>query len=344
MVLNLEKSRWIEVTFEHSYPNTGDWLEEGAVWPGEEWDATFPTCLKAIPRHRPPPAPAGWSKCDGPTLQRWEADAYRFPPYQYKEQFVVWKNGRWRLLNSTKRELLHGLGFEHTSLCWSASHIKQDPVGYEDSRKSLVGDGFNCFTFVYFAALACMKWIPGVTYDMLWKRMGLAPGMCTPLFMEAPLQRLLVYSADSRTASVVDLHQSLLRRVNHTGSDVRVCSGVITNPKAFPRQSASARWWLWKKGFAYRWERREHINALELRSLIHAIEYRVHHFRESSCRVFHLTDSYVVMSVVAKGRSSSNLLKPLLRRLSALALGYGLYVVVVHVESTENPTDGASRA
>jgi len=74
------------------------------------------------------------------------------------------------------------------------------------------------------------------------------------------------------------------------------------------------------------------------------MEYRVHHFREVGCRVFHLTDSYVVMSIVAKGRSSSNLLKPLLRRLSALVLSYGLYVVVIHVESTENPTDGASRA
>ena len=25
----------------------------------------------------------------------------------------------------------------------------------------------NCFTFAYFAALACMKWIPGVNYGML---------------------------------------------------------------------------------------------------------------------------------------------------------------------------------
>lgn len=52
----------------------------------------------------------------------------------------------------------------------------------------------------------------------------------------------------------------------------------------------------------------------------------------------------MVMSIVAKGRSSSKLLQPLLQRLSALVLSYGLYLVVVHVESTENPTDGDSRA
>ena len=152
--------------------------------------------------------------------------------------------------------------------------------------------------------------------------MGLAPGMCTPLFLAAPLARRLVYSDTPKKASPEELHRALLRRVNHTGSDVRVCSGFITNPKAFPRQSAAADWGLWRKGFSYRWKSKEHINALELRSLIHSMEYRVHHFREVGCRVFHLTDSYVVMSIVAKGRSSSNLLKPLLRRLSALVLSY----------------------
>lgn len=339
-----EKNRWIEVTFEHAYPEVHCWLEEGAEWPGATMGTIFPTCLKCIVRRRPPPAPAGISRCDEATLQRWHADSFRFPPYQYKSQFLVWRANRWRLLGASERELLHGLGYEHTALCWPAGQIKQDPQGFEDVRKTLVGDGFNCFTFAYFAALACMKWIPGVNYDMLWDRMGLAPGMCTPLFMSAPLRRGLVYSASVGKASITDLHRCLLRRVNHTGSDVRVCSGFITNPKAFPRQSAAAGWWIWKKGFAYHWNRKEHINALELRSLIHSLEYRVSHFREVGCRVFHLTDSYVVMSIVAKGRSSSKVLQPLLQRLSALVLSYGLYLVVVHVESTENPTDGDCRA
>ena len=339
-----ENVRWIEVNFEHQFPPTNSWLEEGCIWPGEEAGTIFPTCLKSIVRARPPPSPAGILKCDQDTLWRWEADSYRFPPYQYHEKFLIWRQNNWRLLSASEREMLHGLGFEHTALCWSASEIKQKPGVYEDTRKSLVGDGFNCFTFVYFAALACMKWIPGVTYEMLWDRMGLAPGMCTPLFMKAPLKRELVYGEKWEHACVQDLRKALLRRVNHTGSDVRVSSGFITNPRAFPRQSASARWWLWKKGFAYRWQKKEHINALELRSLIHALEYRVYHFKEVSARVFHLTDSYVVMSVVSKGRSSSSILKPLLRRLSALVLSYGLFVVVAHVESTENPTDAASRA
>ena len=50
------------------------------------------------------------------------------------------------------------------------------------------------------------------------------------------------------------------------------------------------------------------------------------------------------MSVISKGRSSSQMLRPLLARLTALLLAFDLYLVVSHVESSENPTDDASRA
>ena len=88
----------------------------------------------------------------------------------------------------------------------------------------------------------------------------------------------------------------------------------------------------------------DHINSLELRSLIHAVEWRVKHLKEHATRLFHLTDSYVVMSICSKGRTSSRMLKPLLQRLSALLLAFDLYLLVAHVESSENPTDNASRS
>lgn len=36
------------------------------------------------------------------------------------------------------------------------------------------------------------------------------------------------------------LNRFLLRRTNHTGSDVRVVSGQVMNPKTFPRQSVAS--------------------------------------------------------------------------------------------------------
>ena len=60
-------------------------------------------------------------------------------------------------------------------------------------------------------------------------------------------------------------------------------------------------------------------------------------------RVFHVTDSYVCMSIISKGRSGSVQMNRVLKRLNALLLAHGMYVVLGHVESTMNPTDGASR-
>ena len=140
------------------------------------------------------------------------------------------------------------------------------------------------------------------------------------------------------------LHRALLRRVNHTGSDVRVTTGALVNPKAYPRQSSCAAWWKWSKVFAYRWSRPDHINSLEFRSVIHSMEWRIRHLREVNIRVVHLSDSYVAMSIISKGRSSSRMLKPLVSRLAALLLAWGIYLVVSHVESTENPTDHDSRS
>ena len=53
---------------------------------------------------------------------------------------------------------------------------------------------------------------------------------------------------------------------------------------------------------------------------------------------------YVCMSVLSKGRSSSDMLMVVLRKVAAFCLTFGLLPILLHVESTENPTDEASRA
>lgn len=336
---------WTEVLAVAPFPDTSQWLREDAVWEYDGSGTIFPTCMKSLPRRTPPPRPAGLDRADHDCIARWTSDQFRFPPYQYKTPYVIWGPRGWRLIDSSERELLHGLGYDHTSVCWSASAIKADPVGYEDQRCSLVGDGFSMYSFVLFAWAMGFKWMPPTSYSHLTRRMGMAPGFVAPLGMECPLARRLVYgSCGSPPRTVADLTRVLLTRVNHTGSDVRVTTGMIVNPKAYPRQSAAALWWKWDDVFRCRWGRREHINRLELRSILLALKWRVTHLREFDVRFVHLTDSYVCMSVISKGRSSSLMLTSVLRQLAAWALAFGLYSVQVHVESTENPTDDASRA
>lgn len=300
--------------------------------------------MKSIPRPFPPVRPAGLDRVSYDGRMRWQADDFRFPPYQYGDSFVIWVGQRWRLLSVRERELLHGLGFGRTSLCWAAGDIKQKPVEYDDLQKSLVGDGFSCFSFVYFAAMAVSKWVTVPSYHILWNRMGMAPGFSAALSVEAPLAQGLVYCSEMPTTSIDDLHRCLIRRINHTGSDIRISSSSIMKPRAFPRQSVCADWWRWQKVFAYRWSRADHINSLELRSIVHSIEYRIRHLQEAHMRIVHLSDSYIAISIISKGRTSSRMLRPLLRRLSAALLAFDLYLVMGHVESSENPTDHDSRS
>lgn len=74
-----------------------------------------------------------------------------------------------------------------------------------------------------------------------------------------------------------------------------------------------------------------------------SVKYQVERLKSHDCRIFHITDSYICMSIVSKGRSSSKQLQRVLRRLTATLLAHGLHLVIAHVESTENPTDFMSR-
>ena len=142
---------------------------------------------------------------------------------------------------------------------------------------------------------------------------------------------------------VCELNRVLLSRTNHTGSDIRISTGHVMNAKAFPRQTIAADWWLWKPVYKFKWQHSEHINSLELRAIFQTVLFRLQHHKVINRRLFHITDSYVCMSVIGKGRSSSRLLNRALKLLNAHLLLHGLVLVLGHVESSENPTDEASR-
>ena len=340
----LNKGYFLELVVQGPMLSVSQWKREDSWWPYEGTGTIFPTCMKAISRREPPPAPAGISRCDSSTCERWESDDYRYPPYQYKEPYVIWSEKGWRLLDSSERDLLHGYGFEHTAPCMSASNIKKSLTQYEDVRCSLVGDCFSIFSFIIFPWAALRAILPPINYFHLCQRMGMAPGYTAPLSLLCPVQRRLAYgSLRSLGPTVSDLSRFLLSKVNHTGSDVRVTTGQVLCPKAYPRQSASAQWWVWEPCFKCNWKKKEHINLLEMRAILLSLRWRIQHLQEADVRFAHLTDSYVCMSVISKGRSSSNMLMHIMRKVSAFCLCYGLLPILLHVESTENPTDKASR-
>lgn len=102
-------------------------------------------------------------------------------------------------------------------------------------------------------------------YSWIAQRMGMAPGYRAHLRSQAPLGRFLQYGfctqALTRTFTPADLNRILLTKTNHTGSDVRIATGDVLNPKAFPRQGVEASW-SWCPVFSVRWKHRDHINPL----------------------------------------------------------------------------------
>ena len=89
-----DKEHWFEIKLPHEYdeyPHLSQWIEKGAVWLGALDNTCLPTCMRSIKRSQPPIRPAGLEKADWDTVQRWQADQFRFPPYQYASRFLFWK-------------------------------------------------------------------------------------------------------------------------------------------------------------------------------------------------------------------------------------------------------------
>eukprot|EP00438_Fugacium_kawagutii_P033546 Skav210145 [mRNA] locus=scaffold268:110196:114229:+ [translate_table: standard] len=108
------KDGYVEINVEGTWPAPEDWLDSNSFQNDEA--AIYPTFMKSIPRAQPPPAPAGVHRCDQSTLERWESDSFRFPPYQYKEGYLIWDDNleSFRLLSPKEREKLMGFGPSHT--------------------------------------------------------------------------------------------------------------------------------------------------------------------------------------------------------------------------------------
>lgn len=348
-VLCIPERRWTRIEAKAPYPALHQWLEPGCTWPGQQLVEGFPTCMRAVPKDAPPAHPAGLERADIDCQDRWAAARFVYPPYQFRNEFLIWKGNKWRLLNSEERGLLMGYGFGHCDLAWAASKIKEDQEGFEWEKCSLIGDAFSVFSFVIIGVALCKQFVPRLHYHHLVARMGLAPGFRAPFRFQAPLSRKLQYGCqllveNQPGLTVAELNRFFLGRANFTGSDVRVISGDVLNPRCFPRQPVCSSWWIWQHCFKVRWSEKQHINILELKAILLSIQRGIERQKWHNCRVFHATDSYVCMSVISKGRTSSLMLNRLLKKLNALLLLHGIQLLVTHVESAENPTDEASRA
>ena len=342
--LIINKSGYIELQTWENWPSSDAWLDE-ACWQNDP-EVIYPTCMKAIRRNIPPPRPAGLDRCDEWCQRRWQEDWYKVPPYQYKDQYLIGdpKLNRMRLLSITERERLMGFGTDHTAVCYSASKAKSQRQEYEDERLSLVGDSFNCCSFMIFAAIATYKWTGACDLAKMQARLGLPPGFSSALDCECPLQNGIQYgNFDTTDRNVRNFNAHLAARTNHTGSDVKLISGELMNPRQVARESVQSSWWVWRHIFKVAWQHEEHINPLECRAIFLSLMWKARQKKLHGRKFFHLTDSYVCQSILSKGRTSSKKMTPIVKKVNALLLACGTQLCISHVDSSDNPTDKGSR-
>ncbi len=325
----IDHGDYVEVSMVATFPDTASWIRPG--WRLVSKGVTFPTFMKSIKRFQPPPSPAGLSRCDQGTIGRWQSDEFRFPPYQYALKFLlVNAEGQLRYLEAQERELLLGLGLDATKFCFSASASKSHPIDFWDKRLSLLGDTFAMLSFGWLAGQLARPWIDPISPQHLINRFGLAPGASLHPQSEAPLNRDLRYGIPIRESSDSLLVGHISRFVSHNGSDVSLALGIP--------------WWDWKILFSSKRKFSDHINSLEMRMILQAAHWRCRGTEHFNTRWLHLADSMVCNYILSKGRTSSKLLQPLVRKLAAVQLTLNALELHGHVDSAENPTDAASRA
>ena len=283
-------------------------------------------------------------------LEYWRADRCRFPPYQYRFQHgLIHPKHGWRIPNINEREAMMGLPLDYTHHCWAKAHRKQDPVGWEDCRMSLIGVSGSVPVLAFLLRhLLCPR---GLCSNMTAAQIQHQCQPGTKLQLNEFLVRPPWSEQNRRLAAGNDANfvRKLGSLMSTKGSDVLLQSS--TEPvKSYDRlrTSVPSNLWRWKTACSWGWKRpqfgnREHINALELRAALTAIKWRVLRARNRRKRFLHLVDSLVSLHVVNKGRSSSRKLRSVIKKISAWLLLSANACVLGYVDTGQNPADAPSR-
>eukprot|EP00435_Cladocopium_sp_Y103_P052810 s1149_g16.t1 len=323
------------------------WVPNGLEWAANGPEARLPTFTRPIVRRQPPPQPAGLSTCSAEAVHRWQHDSYRYPPYTYENKHLLNSpTGQWFKVPADARELLMGFPRQHTCLLDRELFSKTTPEVEEDVRQAALGNSFHTGTVAtLLGALLFQKgFLPQAkSPDQLLadlveeSREPVVQSFTDPVsdtdsapaaVSEAGLEdEDMLQQQDAAQPDLDDLvvHGKLmsqlvgqfLRKVELRGSDIRLDSNVIYRPGVCARCSIDPRKWIWQHGRAFRWRKPAHINLLELRAALAALQWRGRRRKYHSLRTMILLDSQAVLAVLTKGRSSSKAINRILRKVPA---------------------------
>ena len=228
------------------------------------------------------------------------------------------------------------LGFrrQHTAVAVAKSDRLVRQGRLEDIRCALLGNSFSCpvVALLLGAALCRCGVLPG---PVAIEHLVNAVSVEDQTIAEA---RLAARGTTEEEELVAQFHRAAIFK----GSDVRIDTGALADPRGWPRQPIEAGLWSWRICFGYR-KSGAHINVLELYAVLMALRWRFAHPQAGGRRALHLLDSQVGLAVLAKGRSSSKMLMRVLRRVNALVLAAQTVMLYGYLRTGDNPADTPSR-
>jgi len=289
----------------------------------------FPCFMQSLPRKRPPLRPAGIDTCDDTALERWEKDAFRFPPYQYREDNIVQCSRTKRKMTPPVevREDLMGFRRDFIFECFAAAERKRNPKEHEDARLCLLGSSIHVPVLAMLLAPQLQQW--GFLDEL--------PSM----------NDIIARTGRNRKPKVADERLLVLAYVNrqtHRGGEIKLENGPQRLQERPKPQAIDAGQWRWQHVVSCAWQcKDEHISALEARGYYLCLMWRTRRVEGLSKKFLHLLDSMTAFGAMVKHRSPSPATHYLVWRVAAIELAADLAPILGYVRSHRNPSDKPSR-
>ncbi|CAE8699900.1 unnamed protein product, partial [Polarella glacialis] len=326
-----------------------DFLSPG--WQKVEVNRPFPTFATSIPKENPGLQPAGLQSCDTDAIKRWEMDRFRFPPYtNNRAHLIINKAGVLRQPNVEEREIMLGFPRGYTQACLPKGVRSSRPRLWEDTRLSLLGNSWSVpvVSWLLKNLLVAERLIAEISLQTLVARFNPRElcGSLHQLLDRPPLGSLPPNLPGSNEALELALVRNISKSSSSKGSDVKMTSGGTEGPDVWPRKAIPSKLWRWRTICSWRFKHLhgpEHINVLELRAFLTSLRWRLRKKGGIAKRFFHLLDSQVNLGILAKGRTSSRKLSPVLRQISALLLAANMLPICAYLNTHDNPADKPSR-
>jgi len=325
-------SHMYQVTVECAHPPSSSWLNPGSRMMNE--NAILPTFVKSMKRRKPPIKPAGIDLCDQAALERWTADEYRYPPYQYLEKYLILnKDGKLVTPDSAERERLSMYPVGITREVFTAKE-RQHKINFEDARLSAIGEGFHCGAVGWLLNKALLHW-------KVDTRFVTAQSIVDEYFAQPLVDK--GFLPEGKHSHELSMTRALVAYQSHVGGEVRSMPTRQFQGDTWPRHGIPAEWWKWSTVLSFPWAEAESINMLEARALLHALRWRARSQFFVGSRCIHLLDSQVCLGALRKWRSPSPAFNRVVTRISSVILASSCKVVFVYVPTESNPADVPSR-